>query len=691
MSIRSDNNNYNNHDVAVHQPYPYCTDGSMALLTTPPQLLVPDMYSSVHTNQAIHLPPHASLERIDQTSILSHSVITPQSISPVESHAPTFPRSGSYYEEGVVKFERSEITAPSSVVAGQSPRLVDLLLPGTDHRAPLGEYQDFRNQYEAFYQPTGLTPPADLADDIEEIPRNWNYLPSPVSSNSSAESTDRQIPPQIQIKLCSPEDITGRFDRDTCGVLSVKDGPTENPWRTLVWPLAHNCPALYHAIASLTSFHQSAQFPPMRIQGIDHMHTAVHALATGLQDMRFDAAISTTLVLAFAESWDIHIRTGIDHIKGAKVLINQALIQHRHTPRQGKEWMRLKFLCNTWIYMDVIARLTSADDDESNDVDAIYDSIYPTGEREASLDPLMGCAHSLFPIIGRIANLVRKLRKSTQDCSDLVAQAIGLKRQLEEWTPPSHIENPEDQTTSPRDSIKTARAYQYATLLYLHQAFPSIPSMPALVLAKRVLCELGAVEPSSRTSIVHIYPLMAAGCEVISQEERAWVEKRWRLLSSRMRLGIIDKSLTVTKEVWDRRDAYSARCDTLETTQMGSTRRTDPRKRSFDRHLESQDDDACWLESPPKRATPHLNIQRQNSISELFEQERRRHDILSEDAFELLDPEFTVTGRLHWLGVMRDWKWEGKHSQQLSTCPPTNCYSTTWLNFFDKSSILKGT
>ena len=340
--------------------------------------------------------------------------------------------------------------------------------------------------------------------------------------------------------------------------------------------------------------------------------------------------------------------------------------------------------------MDVIARLTSADDDESNDVDTIYDSIYPAGERDASLDPLMGCAHSLFPIIGRVANLVRKLRKSTPDCSDLVAQAIDLKRQLEEWTPPSHIENPEDQTTSPRDSVRTATAYQYATLLYLHQAFPNIPSMPALVLAKRVLCELGAVEPSSRTSIVHIYPLMAAGCEVISQEERAWVEKRWRLLSSRMRLGIIDKSLTVTKEVWDRRDAYSARCNTFEATQTGNIRRADPRKRSFDRHLESQDDNACWLGPPPKRAAPHLDIKRQNSISELFEQERRRHDILSEDAFELLDPEFTVTGRLHWLGVMRDWKWEGKSPQQLTTRPTTNCYSATWLNFIDKSFILKG-
>ncbi|KAF3008749.1 hypothetical protein E8E13_010084 [Curvularia kusanoi] len=543
---------------------------------------------------------------------------------------------------------------------------MDLLLSGPDHRAPPEEYIDFSKQHQVIYQPTGLICPAESADDnIEEVPRDLDNLPrswtirqsSPASSDSSVESPNLQIPMEIQDGLYSPETLSRRFHQDTCGILSVKDGPTENPWRTLVWPLARNCPALYHAIASLTSFHQSSQFPPMRIQGIDHMHTALRALAVGLQNMQFDAAISTTLVLAFAESWDIHISTGINHIKGAKVLINQALVQHRQAPRQGKEWIRLKFLCNTWIYMDVLARLTSADDDESNDVDVIYDSIYSAGERQVSLDPLMGCAHSLFPVIGRVANLVRKLRKANQDCPDLVTQALNLKHQLEEWTPPSHIESPEDQSTSPRDSIKTATAYQYATLLYLHQAFPNIPSMPALVLAKRVLCELAAVEPSSRTSIVHIYPLMAAGCEMTSPEDRAWVVKRWGLLSSRMKLGIIDKSLTVTKEVWDRRDAYSKISEITRTSELFHI---DSRKRSLDTYLEHEDDDACWLGPPPKRGATHLQVQRQNPISHLFEQERRRHGVMANDAFELLSPEFTVTGRLHWLGVMRDWKWEGQ-------------------------------
>lgn len=466
---------------------------------------------------------------------------------------------------------------------------------------------------------------------------------------------------QPQFSLASPENLTRRYDRDTCGVLSVKDGPTENPWRTLVWPLARDCPALYHAIASMTSFHQSKDIPSMRIQGIDHMRNAVHALAAGIGNMRFDAAISTTLVLAFSESWDQHISTGINHIKGAKILINQALVQHRQTPKEGEEWARLKFLCNTWIYMDVIARLTSADDDESNDVDFVHENIYANGERDPHLDPLMGCAHTLFPIIGRVANLVRRVRRTDGNGPGIISLALQLKTQLEEWSPPSFIEDPEDETTSPHDSIKTAMAYQYATLLYLHQAVPEIPSQSSRVLAKKVLCELATVEPRSRSIIVHIYPLMAAGCEVMEQEDRDWVAERWDLMQSRMKLGILEKTLDVTKEVWCRRDAYEAERKMLDDVQGVSFPPNPPLKRDFDSFFEDlqPEGDFCWLEPGPKRrandSLSSYTIPMQSPV--ILEPPRRRQS--PNGGTELLEDEFTVKGRLHWLGVMKDWNWEG--------------------------------
>ena len=106
---------------------------------------------------------------------------------------------------------------------------------------------------------------------------------------------------------------------------------------------------------------------------------------------------------------------------------------------------QLRFLCKTYLYVDVIARLTSVDDDFDNEalegiatkvlgqdagppsVAAIegLESIETVGENDMrvprpsnegpkeQLDPLMGCASTLFPIIGRVANLVRRVYRQS--------------------------------------------------------------------------------------------------------------------------------------------------------------------------------------------------------------------------------------------------------------------------------------
>ncbi|KAF1831108.1 hypothetical protein BDW02DRAFT_506014 [Decorospora gaudefroyi] len=654
-------------------------DGQYAFTSVPPNSYYPPPPPSSYSFR--HGPPlqtcfsqHPFTSTDNMFTIpLSSFVVTPQSTSPVDSYAPGSLGSQSLFGTESVNTKRTKNTADSSVSSGQSPRLADLLIPGTDLNVPPEEYSSFLSQHEAFYQPTGLTPPAPMDDDIEGLvdvnvdPEAWIMrLGSPALSSSSGGSSDSpefRIPAQMQLSFTSPESLTRRYDRDTCGVLSVKDGPTENPWRTLVWPLARDCPALYHAIASMTSFHQSNDIPTMRIQGIDHMRNAVHALAAGLQNMRFDAAISTTLVLAFAESWDQHISTGINHIKGAKILINQALMQHRQTPKQGEEWTRLKFLCNTWIYMDVIARLTSADEDETYDVDTVQESIYATGETDMTLDPLMGCARTLFPIIGRVANLVRKVRRLNSNGPTIISQALLLKSQLEKWKPPSYIEDPEDETTSPHDTIKTAVAYQYATLLYLHQAVPELPSQTSSALAKKVLCELATVEPRSRSIIVHIYPLMAAGCEATEHEDREWVKERWGLMSSRMKLGIIERCLEVTKEVWNRRDAHIAermavQMDDMRTNHFPSS--DAPIKREFDAYLEDfeADGEFCWLDAGPKRRAVESLSSYSAPFSSPVVEEPPQWAQFPTSNVEELEAEATVKGRLHWLGVMKDWNWE---------------------------------
>ncbi|GAB7346643.1 hypothetical protein MBLNU459_g1776t1 [Dothideomycetes sp. NU459] len=467
---------------------------------------------------------------------------------------------------------------------------------------------------------------------------------------------------QPSFSQSSPEMLMLRFDRLTCGILSVKDGPNENPWRTLIWPMAQTSPALYHAISSMTAFHSSRDIPALRVAGHEHKSASVQNLLEGIDagSMNLDTAIATTLALAFAECWDQHIASGNDHIKGARTMINIALAQHSQVALSGINLARLKFLSNAWVYLDVIARITTVDPDESDDYDKLY-CLYSTPAEpdtagfgidfgmpiDAQLDPLMGCASTLFPLIGRVANLVRRVCRSESNSPPMITQAMELKLLLETWDPPAFIEPPEDPTSSVQHSVQTAEAYRWATLLYLHQALPEIPGMSSAEMAKKVLVFLATVPLASRCVIVHIYPLMMAGCEAVAAEDRQWVRDRWVAMSQRMRIGLLEKCLEVTEEVWQRRDKYE---------------RQPVRRRAF---MSAADMQARRASRPniSQRGSFFDNsapgISRRMTSEDIGSSDSGMSSIGSRDTMSgTMDPMFTVRGGLHWVGVMTDWGWE---------------------------------
>lgn len=572
----------------------------------------------------------------------------------------------------------------TSFSPGQSPRLIDLLLPGSDLDAPPPpEFVDFQYEPGLQYRPQGhdaeqtySTQECLEADNgVEEIPRQdpaiaWVMRwPSPSlsdSSSSSEGSSCNAMYRQPGILPGSPEMLMLRFDRQTCGILSVKDGPNENPWRTMVWPLAHDSPALYHAISSMSAFHTSKEKPALRVHGIEHMRQSIECLATGIQNMRTDTALATTLVLAFSESWDQHTSTGIEHLRGAKVLVNRALTNHQHNALDSEDLDRLKFLCNTWVYMDVIARLTSVDDDESNDFDTALTAYGPMF-RCHEVDPLMGCASTLFPLIGRVANLVRKVMRVPSNTITIVSQANDLKTAIEKWEPPCFFEAPEDPSSEIQHSLLTAEAYRWATLLYLHQAVPEIPSIPADELAKKVLLKLAAVPISSRAVIVQIYPLLAAGCEVVSYEERLWVEERWAAMVQRMSIGNLDRCWEVIREVWNRRDGDE---DERTRQRYCHTSPCQRMKRKF-KEREYSDRVGC---SEPSGSVKY----RMSSFSTSMRPPRLMKR--STDVLEYIDHERTVRGRLHWVGVMKDWNWEGQSHRSCCSVRRLTTVSATGLS-----------
>ncbi|KAH7311123.1 fungal-specific transcription factor domain-containing protein [Rhexocercosporidium sp. MPI-PUGE-AT-0058] len=576
--------------------------------------------------------------------------------------------------------------------SGQSPRLIDLLLPGSELNARPGTVSmppmvtnttpvmGLSPMMDHNFLPMEMTQDSNLVDDIEEIIREpqmsdadlWMSIRNPISSRSSTTSptTTRDDPfnkiyRQPEVQAGSQEMLMLRFDKQTCGILSVKDGPTENPWRTLVWPLARNSTPLYHAIASLTAFHTSKEKPSLRVDGMEHMRKSIRALATGIENMRTDEALATTLVLAFSESWDQHISTGIEHLRGARILVNQALVSHKKRNLLGDDLARLRFLCNTWVYMDVISRLTSVDDDESSDFDTILAPLNTSFDSNSTeIDPLMGCAASLFPLIGRVANLCRKVRKVKTNSIAIISQAMELKEAIVQWSPPPllMIERPEDPTSEIQHALQTAEAYRFATLLYLHQAVPEIPSWTSAQLAKKVLVYLATVPLSSRLVIVQIYPLLAAGCEAYENEDRQWVEERWASMASRMWIGNIDRCWEVMQEVWSRRDAAEAARNAAEKGKMkpgmSMMVHSESSKRKFEEELAMDD---VFSFSDMLNGTSSAGKRQRNgrSLSGTFSpnggMERKR---VHEPVDEEMDFDVTVRGRMHWVGVMKDWEWE---------------------------------
>lgn len=569
-------------------------------------------------------------------------------------------------------------------LSGQSPRLIDLLLPGSELNArpgtvvvpPVNLPSPTMGLSPIFGNPflnLGEASPI-LEDGIEEIirdpepydPDTWT-MRSPLnisrsrttSPTSTSEDPFARIYRQPVLQAGSPEMLMLRFDKQTCGILSVKDGPTENPWRSLVLPLARDSPALYHAIASMTAFHTSKDKPALRVHGMEHMRRSIRSLASGIEKMRVDTALATTLVLAFAESWDQHISTGIEHLRGARILVNQALISHNKQNLEGDDLARLRFLCNTWIYMDVIARLTSVDEDETSDFDHVLAPLMAPllSSSTHEVDPLMGCASSMFPLIGKVASLCRKVRKVESNSIAIISQAIELKEAIVQWSPPpfTSIERPEDTTSEVQHALQTAEAYRYATLLHLHQAVPEIPSWTSAQLAKKVLVYLATVPLSSRLVIVQIYPLLAAGCEAYELEDRHWVEERWQSMAARMWIGNIDRCWEVMQEVWARRDEMEAAKTAAE---LGKQRpfivHSESSKRRFEEELAADD-----MLSFEEMLNGRVGKKQRTSFSGFAGQVKERKRV-HEPVEEEMDKELTVRGRLHWVGVMKDWEWESK-------------------------------
>lgn len=461
------------------------------------------------------------------------------------------------------------------------------------------------------------------------------------------------------------ERIAFLFHQQTCHTLSIQEESNRNPWRTLIWPLAKEHPALWHAIASLTCFCMSKQQPQLRADGARHVRRSAQLLSEnmGNGEIPLDAALAATLSLGFAETWDYeNSSTGISHIRSAGVLLSQILSDHPMLALTSDEEARVEFLYNTWTYMDVLARFTCSEIFPTYSASTPIPNWSELGWNTSNLDPLMGYSTTFFPIMRRVADLINKVRaRSTpRNSPAIISQGLELKRVIEDWTPPIDLEVIDDPSPNMTDAIQTAEAYRWSTLCLLYQAVPELPNLTSYgELAQKILIYLATIPLNSTTLIVHILPLMVAGCDAVEEEDRDFVRERWSAMSKRMVTGVTSRCLKITEEVWKRREEYLwARGLSVSPNDL----KVNP---ALNESAVLSNDIANFITfgtSPgaattnsggsPSQANPR-SIHRANGfpISAAF---KKGVDTLTRSGCS----EYTVRGRLHWLGVMKDWNWQ---------------------------------
>ena len=497
-----------------------------------------------------------------------------------------------------------------------------------------------------------------LEDYVNSLPTT-PIMPADLGLSLGASAEDDPANPKVSGD--EREKIAMLFLKKTCHNLSIEENCDKNPWKMVIWPMAQQHPALYHALAALTCFHTSkAQFQ-LRVDGQRHLHTSAHLLSVGINksEIPLDAALAATLALGFAETWDSEsAATGMSHITGAGILLQQMLQNRTARASTQQEEACLEFLYNTWTYMDVIARFTCLDLCPPVPESLVAATVGRLDFSTSKLDPLMGYATSFFPIMRRVADLVCKVRvkNANRNSPVIISQALELKRNIEDWVLPIDLETIEDHSQLMTDAIQTAEAYRWSMLSMLYQTVPELPNLTSYgELAQKTLVYLATIPLSSPTIIVHILPLIIAGNDAVEEEDRYFVRDRWKAMSKRLVTGIVERALEITEEVWKRRDDYwQARRLSHASEDAGQGEGISPiNKPNYGIGPGAGSSSSGGYPTTANQARPPSRKVNTFPISAAF---KKGVDTITRSG----SIDYTVRGSLHWLGVMKDWQWQGK-------------------------------
>lgn len=259
---------------------------------------------------------------------------------------------------------------------------------------------------------------------------------------------------------------------------------------------------------------------------------------------------------------------GRAHVFGASKILEGVLRDHARKLKPISPFLR--FLYNTWLYLDVLSSLSSGEDPFCLRLYSLSLALSPPSSPlfegshmgsfslQSEIDSLLGCAEDLFPLIARMSAVSNRLfdRVITQAELPYIEEAIQVRDELRQWKPPERnvLQESSDVHCSLDDIIVTAEVYRLTALLHLYRAFPPL-GKDSQALADQILNSLLVIPRDSGSLCIHIWPLMAAGCEHTDPIKRQLVRQRFEDLKEKLKVPNVDKAIELLNEVWKRKDA----------------------------------------------------------------------------------------------------------------------------------------
>lgn len=297
-----------------------------------------------------------------------------------------------------------------------------------------------------------------------------------------------------------------------------------NPYHSAIIPMIHAAPALLHVVQSMAAFqmHQVAK-------GVSLRKKAVHLLLREADEHPQRSCSNETVLaitlLGMTESWCRYHCCNASQLLAAGSLV-KATNQSSLSP----------FVINAFRYYECVSAYS---------LDAPEPPLIPDDTADCSIDPLVGLAADLYPLLSLLGWHIRTqcAAHKTFDIFHL-REMQQLERKLVSWKAPP-LDAP--------DARNIAQAYRLSGLISLYRTHHELfPDRDCEKLAMECLETIKAVPSESLCHLMTTLPLFLAGCEISDWESREYVLHRLQWVREHVKLDILSRITDLLYEVWRR-------------------------------------------------------------------------------------------------------------------------------------------